>query len=258
MSQTTVPKPLIDPRQDAPSAEAFLKASRPILKKLDEKRVSKLRSYNLRKKLSIPIGVAAVLILGGLDMALWQLQSGNEDHFSGHYKQVGIEFSEIELTQNRGNSRRMVFKGLAILLSSGTKKFMGHTIIQKDRGFLDRQWQTHSKKLQRADLLDLEFEKQFDVFTTDQVEARYLIDPKIIESLKTLNDEFDGKNFSAAFYDEHVLILIASSKNRFEPASIHTPAVDTKTILSLRNEIAQILSIIDRLALYNRRNLRPA
>ena len=188
------------------------------------------------------------------------LHSGydSEDYFIGTYKSVGIQFSEISLTVDSGKNRRSVFSGLAILLTSGVKAFHGHTIITKDRGGLGRWFKSQTSDLQRADLVDPEFEKRFDVFTNDQVEARYLVDPRIAENLKTLYDAYDGKNLSAAFYDKNVLILIESSEDHFEPASIHTPAMDTDSLLAMRSEIAQIMSIIDNLSLYDRGQARRA
>lgn len=311
------------------SAKEFLAESRPMLNKLEEFRRSQFKSYSLRKKLILPVGITALVLVWAIDHFLFKLQSGSkdlyggfiifgsiglwlwlqwpnwlyqraykekvlpqiislfgpfkysengkiaasamrpskivpeftsyesEDHFSGTYKKVEIEFAEIELLAGRKKHQRRVFEGIAILLSRGTKTFHGHTIITKDRGVLDRWWREKTDTLKRADLVDPEFEKQFDVFTTDQVEARYLIDPRIIENIKTLYRDHGGIELSAAFYDQYVLILIGSSKDHFESANIQTPAFDQANILALRNEIAQIISIIDQLELYDRRNLMP-
>ncbi|MEM7329096.1 MAG: DUF3137 domain-containing protein [Pseudomonadota bacterium] len=324
MPQTRAPEMSLDEA----STQKFLAESRPILNQVEAFRLTQLKSYTLRKKLILPVGIAALALLGAIDYVLLKLQSGledsyggvtifgliglwfwlqwpnweykraykekvlpqivslfgpfryresgkiaasamrpskilpeftsyeSEDHFSGRYRKVEIEFAEIELMAGRKKHQRTVFEGIAILLSRGTKTFHGHTIITKDRGRLDRWWREKTDTLKRADLADPEFEKQFDVFTTDQVEARYLIDPRIIENIKALYREHGGTQLSVAFYDQHVLILIGSSKDHFEAANIKTPAFDQANILSLRNEIAQIISIIDQLELYDRRNQR--
>ncbi|MEM7459180.1 MAG: DUF3137 domain-containing protein [Pseudomonadota bacterium] len=180
----------------------------------------------------------------------------SEDYFVGEYKNVGINFSEIKLTKKSGKHTVTVFNGLAILLTSGTRRFFGHTIMIRDQGKIGGWLKKQTAGLDRADLVDPEFEKIFDVFTNDQVEARYLIDPRIIENLKALYAEYSGKKMMAAFYDDHFLILIGSDKNHFEPASIQLAATDEASILSMKREIEQILSIVDRLSLYDRRNLR--
>ncbi len=182
----------------------------------------------------------------------------SEDLFSGEYNNVGIQFSEIKLRKKSGKTTRTVFDGLAVLLTSGTRKFYGHTILTRDQGKLGSWMTKQFSGLERANLVDPEFEKLFDVHTTDQVEARYLIDPMIVENLKDLYKEYRGTQMMAAFYDDHVLILIGSNDNHFEPASIETPATDSEGLLTMKREIDQILSIIDRLALIDKRKQREA
>jgi len=182
----------------------------------------------------------------------------SEDFFSGEYKKVGINFSEIKLTKKSGKTTKTVFKGLAILLTHGTKKFHGHTILTKDQGKIGGWFKKQISKLERANLVDPEFEKLFDVFTSDQVEARYLIDPRIVENLKALYKEYNGTQMMAAFYEDHFLLLIGSKANHFEPPSIETPATNADGLLAMRREIAQIMSIIDKLSLYDRRAARAS
>ena len=105
--------------------------------------------------------------------------------------------------------------------------------------------------LKRANLVDPVFEERFDAYTNDQVEARYLIDPAMIERLNAMYEEYDGNKMAAAFYDSKMLILIASKHNYFEPAELEVPATDPRSILSMKKEIGEILSIVERLELYD-------
>lgn len=182
----------------------------------------------------------------------------SEDFFSGQYKGVAINFSEIKLEKKSDKHTVTVFNGLAVLLTQGTKQFHGHTILLDDQGKIGGWFKKQISGLKRADLVDPEFEKTFDVFTNDQTEARYLIDPRIVENLKALNDEYSGETMRAAFYNDHVLILIGSNVNHFEPASIHTPATSEEGLLAMKREIEQILSIVDKLSLYDPRKARRA
>jgi len=177
----------------------------------------------------------------------------SEDLFSGDYRGVGISFSEIRLTKRRNKSTVTVFNGLAVLLTHGTRKFYGHTILTKDQGKMGAWLQKQTSNLKRANMADVEFERLFDVYTNDQTEARYLIDPLIIESFKALYEEYAGDKLLASFYDDHVLIMIESKKNHFEPAAIETPATDEAELLSMKREVEQIISIVDRLSLYDAR-----
>ncbi len=179
----------------------------------------------------------------------------SEDYFSGVYKGVEIEFSEIDLQEKRRSKNRTyyvtIFKGLAVQLKTRHKNFYGHTIIDRDKSKVSEWFKQRRLSLERAEMVDPEFEKLFDCYTNDQVEARYLIDPLMIENLKNLYNEYDGKSMMAAFYKDKMLILIASNKNHFEPANIYVPAANPAGILKMKHEIHQILSIIDKLSLYD-------
>ena len=179
----------------------------------------------------------------------------SEDCFVGKYKGVDMEFCEVDFKERRRSKNRTyyvtIFKGLAILLDMKTKKFYGHTMLDKNRGKISEWFKEKSHKLKRANLVDPEFEKIFDVYTNDQVEARYLIDPVMMERLKGLQEEYDGESMTAAFYDSKMLVLIQSKHNYFEPADLEIPATDPRSVLSMKKEIGEILALIDRLNLYD-------
>ncbi len=309
---------------------SFLEKCRPKLKILEDIRIEKLRVFEFRKKLAVPIGAVLTPLLGFTDYMLLLWQRGNddsgagitfvglallwgwvtnpkrqyanaykkeilpdiarlfgdfsydvkgkipmasmkpskiiprhtnytsEDLFSGKYNGVQINFSEIKLEKRSNKHTITVFKGLAVLLSQGTRKFQGHTILTQDKTTVFAWLKKATSDLKRANMVDPEFEKMFDVYTNDQVEARYLIDPLIIENLKALYADYNGNKMLAAFYDDHFLILIGSNENHFEPAEIRTPATDEKELLAMKHEIAQILSIVDRLSLYDPQTRRMA
>ena len=227
------------------------------------------RQYAKAYKYEILPGIAKLFgdfvydMAGKIDMTLMQPSQivpshhkyHSEDYFRGEYKGVDIEFSEIKLTETHGSgkNRRTVikFKGLAVLLGTKHKRFYGHTIIDQNRTAVGQWFKQKTGALERADMVDPEFEKIFDAYTNDQVEARYLIDPLMIERLKGVYAEYEGEKMAAAFYENKMLILIASRHNHFEPADIYIPATDPASILSMKKEIGEILSIIDRLSLYD-------
>lgn len=179
----------------------------------------------------------------------------SEDCFTGEYMGVGMEFSELELTSGSGKNRRTVFKGMVILLDLRHKKFLGKTILRRNAGNIQKWFQGMVSDLEHARMADPEFEKIFDVHTNDQVESRWLVDPAMIEKLKALYTEYEGKGMLASWYDNKMLILINSQHNHFEPAHLETPATHPGSILSMKREIAQVLSIIDRLSLYDAKKI---
>ena len=308
----------------------FLEEVRPKLNQLEQTRLEKLRSFNWRKKIAVPVGVVITPILGFIDYWLLLLQRGNEDSaagltfvaiaalwwwvtkpkrdytnaykskilpdiaqlfgdfnydvkgkipmaqmkpskiipnhnsyksedlFTGEYQGVGIKLAEIHLARKSKNSSVTVFTGLAILLTHGVRKFYGHTIIVKDQNAVSGWLKKTLTNLKRANLVDPEFERIFDVYTNDQVEARYLLDPIIMENLKSLYEEYNGDKLFGSFYDDHILILVGSHEDHFEPAAIDVPATSEQSLLSMKREIGEILSIIDKLSLFDKRKRRAA
>ncbi len=185
----------------------------------------------------------------------WHDRYESEDFFAGEYMGVGIRFSEVDLKEKRrskNNTRYVtIFKGLAVLLDTKNKRFLGHTIIDRNKGKISEWFKERSLDLKRANLVDPVFEDRFDVYTNDQVEARYLVDPTMMERLNGMYEEYDGDQMAAAFYDSKMLILISSKHNYFEPAQLEVPATDPRSVLSMKKEIGEILSIVERLELYD-------
>lgn len=180
----------------------------------------------------------------------------SEDFFEGSYKGARLEFAEINLEEKRRSKRRTyyvsVFKGLAVLIDLNDKNFAGHTILVKDSAAFFEFFKEKGYGLDKADLIDPGFEKIFDVYTDDQVEARYLVDPLMIERLKNLHRIYHGKQLMCAFYNTNkVLILIKSDKNHFEPPKIDRKATNIREVMRLKKEVFQILKIIDYLKLYS-------
>lgn len=186
----------------------------------------------------------------------------SEDYFCGEYEETGIEFSEVNLKKKvrtkNGHRYVSVFRGLIIVVDMRHKKFLGHTILNHNRSKIGQWFQEKTVKLERANMVDPEFEKMFDAYTNDQVEARWLIDPVMIERLKALYVEYEGEKLLSAFFDNKMLILISSKHNHFEPADLYTLATNPQSIISMKREIAQTLSIIDKLNLYDSKKIRAA
>lgn len=186
-----------------------------------------------------------------------------EDYFKGRYKNTDIRFSEIRLEEERKTTEYRhgkyvekkeffdVFRGIAVLVTLPENKFFGHTVVVQNRGSIAEYLHEKATGLKRADLVSPAFEKDYDVYTSDQVEARYLIDPVMIERIQALKGFYDTSGILLAYYDSRFLALIPSKKNLFEPPKIDIRTIQPETLLSLKQEIENILHIIDHLRLYN-------
>ncbi len=74
--------------------------------------------------------------------------------------------------------------------------FLGHTIIRRDLGRLNPKT---VNGLKRVGFASSAFEGLFEVYSDDQVEARYLLTPDFIERLTAFADDYMGRNVQCVF-----------------------------------------------------------
>jgi hypothetical protein len=169
-----------------------------------------------------------------------------EDLFEGEYHACAFRFFDAHL-ENEVKSRNSshwvtVFRGQVIRIAF-PKRFHGLTVVRRDAGLLNavHAWMT---PLQRVGLGDSRLERAFEVYSNDQVEARYLIHPVFMERLLALEERFHGAKIRCAFQEGDLLIAI-EGKNRFEIGSMFQPLPDPARAKSVVDDIAEILRIVD-------------
>ncbi len=161
---------------------------------------------------------------------------------------VGIKLMEANMTKNRGKNTIIVFKGIFIELDMN-KNFSGNTIIMTESGKVGN-WLAHNvKSLKRARLEDPVFEKQFEVYSNNQVEARYLLTPSFMERLLELVKLYDTSDVQCSFYENKLLIMIDSGREHFVMSSIFHPVTFVEEIKSILSEMSLIFQIIEVLKL---------
>ena len=184
----------------------------------------------------------------------------SEDHIKGNYKGVEIDLFETELEQKRRTKKSTyyvtVFKGILITLSMN-KKFEGKTVVRKDAGSIGNWFRSTFSfgSLKKVKLEDPKFEKKFEVFSDDQVTARYLLTVTFMERLDELAEVFGGKNIQCCFFGNELFIMIPLKKDMFEPGSIFEPEDFIDDSKSLLKELNLIFSIVDTLKLNIQLNL---
>ncbi len=180
-----------------------------------------------------------------------------EDYVKGTYSDVGIELMEAKLytiTRNTSSSSRsyktrsIIFHGIYVLIDMN-KKFSGQTIVRKDSGMIGNFFQKKSTSLQKVKLEDPIFESKFEVYSSDQVEARYLLTTTFMERLIQLSELFGLSKIECSFYDDKLLISIPSKIDMFETSSIFEPATFEEDIRTILTEMKLIFQIIDILKL---------
>lgn len=142
----------------------------------------------------------------------------SEDMVRGLIGNTRISFCEILASQGRGNNNTKVFEGI-FFIADFNKEFNGKTIIYPITSRLDQLNKKlhafiHSEKLVRLE--NIEFGNNFEVYSNDQVEARYIITPAFMEKLLEVEKKFNS-NITISFVQTFICIGIPLNKNLFEP-----------------------------------------
>jgi len=173
-------------------------------------------------------------------------RSSYTDCFAGSYQGCAFTFYEGHLedrVQTKNGSRWVtVFRGQLIRVAL-PKKFQGTTVVRRDAGLFNfmQRWAT---ELKRVGLGDSRLEKAFEVYSNDQVEARYLIHPVFMERLLALETQFQGKRLRCAFIEGDLLVAIEGG-DKFEIGSMFSKLDDIERARVIVKDIAEIMRVID-------------
>ncbi|KAB8154090.1 DUF3137 domain-containing protein [Kordia sp. TARA_039_SRF] len=171
-----------------------------------------------------------------------------EDLFSGKLDATAFTFSEIHAEEkhtsrdkdgNTTTSYSTIFKGL-FLIADFNKEIQNDTYVYSSGG---KNWFSRYKRVRLEDPV---FEDRFNVYSNDQVEARYILTPKIMERIVELEDRF-GENLYLSFRGHNVYIAISESYDMFK-TSFHDE-VNFTQIERFLAEVESILAILNDLDL---------
>ncbi len=182
----------------------------------------------------------------------------SDDYFYGTYKNVKMIVSEEKFDKlrvyyvedKRKQKLSTVFDGILILFSMN-KKFSGQTVVFQDKGVFNKiaQWNRNLSGLENVHLEDSRFEKEFEVYASDQVEARYLLTTAFMERMLNLRKMYHANQVEFSFFDNHLFISLTTKKNMFESTSLFKSCLDRKMIDRTFEQFLSIMSIIDILKL---------
>lgn len=152
-----------------------------------------------------------------------------EDGWSGHYGGNFFVLHEAHLEERRGSGKNQrwvtVFRG-AIITMGLSRDTHGTTLVQragKHRKFfggVKDSIRLDGKELGHVDMVHPDFEDIFDIFSSDQVEARYLVHPAYVERLIQIERAFEGDDIRCLF-DANELVVVINSGDMFESGSIN-------------------------------------
>lgn len=173
----------------------------------------------------------------------------SEDMITGQVGKTSFACSEIVAeerrvsTDSKGHRTERwvdIFKGF-FFIADFQKDFQGQTVVYRNS------WIKLNFRNQRVKLENPEFEKKFDVYSTDQVEARYLLTPGMMEKLLELDRKFPGK-ITLSFYNSNVIIAIPDSTDHFK-ASIWSSQLRNNSLKQEYDTLSALIGIVDDLNL---------
>ena len=147
-----------------------------------------------------------------------------DDYVCGKIDKTPFHYSEIIAGSVPGNNQntkiKSVFKGL-FFYADFNKELKGETYVLPDKaekllGKMGQQFQTGNKKGTLVKLENIEFEKEFVVYGSSQIEARYVLTPVIMEAIVKIRRKYK-LNFYFSFLGNRINCAIKFSKNLFEP-----------------------------------------
>ncbi|MEQ8934984.1 MAG: DUF3137 domain-containing protein, partial [Amphiplicatus sp.] len=117
-----------------------------------------------------------------------------EDEVAGVYAGAAFTLCEAHLKMKTSNGKsssvRTVFHGQLFLIDY-PKRFLGVTVLKRDQGVFNALTKP-GKAFARVGLASPEFEKAYEAWSTDQVEARDLHDPMVLERFQELERLYGG------------------------------------------------------------------
>jgi hypothetical protein len=155
----------------------------------------------------------------------------SEDQVSGKVGATEIAFSEVhaeyKTKDNKGHTEwHTIFRGI-LFTGDFNKAFRGKTVVLPDTA--ERLLGSLGQKLQswtpgRDDLVKLEdpeFEREFVVYGSDQIEARYILSTSLMERIVQFKRK-TGKRIGLSFVGSKVFVAVPYTKNLFEPRLFST------------------------------------
>ena len=178
--------------------------------------------------------------LGLVPKVFGMSRSSFEDQMSGQAHGAEFNSVEVHLERKGDKSWHTVMRGQLMTLTF-PRKFLGRTVVLRDKGFLQGKKKGDMK---RVGLADPVFEKIFEAYSTDQVESRYLLDPVFMQKLVDLERSVDGKNIRFGFIDGQLLIVV-ETPNRFEAGSMLQPLTSPERTQKILDEVGAVYDVVD-------------
>ncbi len=105
--------------------------------------------------------------------------------------------------------------------------------------------QKYEEPLNKIILEDTKFIKKFDVYSSDDTEARYLVTPLFMELLNKFTTAYKSKKIKCSFFDDNFMVAISTNNDCFEMGNLYTSLNSSKYIFRFYRELKSIYNMIE-------------
>ena len=171
-------------------------------------------------------------------------EQSSEDMMSGEVQGVRVRFSDFyaaEKVRTKNGTRTDVkFQGVLFVADFHKRLNCEVRVCHKNSRNL-------RKYGQRANMDDVKFEEFFDVYTTDQVGARYALTPLLMQRLTEIYLRL-GSQINAVLREDKIYVAIETWRDNFEPR-IDCSLKQDATMALYVDEIGALVGIVSELNL---------
>ena len=134
------------------------------------------------------------------------------------------------------------------------KNFSGRTCVYEKAGSAKKLIFKKKTGMQPVNLEDVKFSALYNIYSTDQIEARYLLTTAFMERFLNIKTAFRAEYIRAEFCRNKLTLVIGVDKDLFAMGSISKKTTG-KTFTELFEELYSVLSLIDELKLNQKTGL---
>ena len=101
-----------------------------------------------------------------------------------------------------------------------------------------------SYMLKKIYLEDVKLDKIYDIYSDDEVEARYLLNPSLMEKISNLGKTYDGKKLGLSFFGNNLVIRIETYGDAFQIGGLFTSVNKDHSFFKLHDEILAVQQLV--------------
>ncbi|WP_282610617.1 DUF3137 domain-containing protein [Pelagibius sp. Alg239-R121] len=170
-----------------------------------------------------------------------------ENQLAGAYKGIVFLQTDAQLSKHGSDAGSIVFNGLLSVFEL-KKNYVGQTLVLKNDRCLQNVADRFQHPPERVDLKDWTFEQSFEVYATDDAEARSIMTPVLRGQLLAL-EELLGFDIQLAFTGSSMLMSVDLTENAIDITDPGFTATDERRLQAALIRFQAIFETLDVLQL---------